>query len=142
MHNPVVVKESFTINRKALWDIITQQQHMTQWFFENIPDFKAEVGFATAFDVKSGTRIFPHRWKIMEVIPLNIIVYDWKYEGFHGHSIVTFEMEEKPGGSSLTVTHKNTEPYPQNIPEFSRESCLGGWNYFIKERLKSYLSQD
>jgi uncharacterized protein YndB with AHSA1/START domain len=138
-NNPVVVNESFSISRKKLWDIITQPHHMTKWFFENIPNFMAEVGFETAFDVKSDTRVFPHQWKITEVIPHQKIVYDWHYEGYDGRSIVSFELEDDGLNTQLVVTHINTQPYDESIPEFKQESCNQGWNYFIKDRLKSYI---
>lgn len=32
------------------------------------------------------------------------------------------------------------ESFPQNTPEFKRESCVGRWGYFIKHRLKNYLN--
>ena len=33
------------------------------------------------------------------------------------------------------------ESFPQDIPEFSRMSCLGGWTYFINQSLKEYLEK-
>ena len=31
------------------------------------------------------------------------------------------------------------EDFPEDIPEFSRESCNKGWEYFIQNRLKVFL---
>ena len=42
---------------------------MRQWYFENIPAFKAEVGFETQFEIHNQGRIFPHRWKVTKVVP-------------------------------------------------------------------------
>jgi len=41
----------------------------------------------------------------------------------------------------LTLTTQITEDFDDSIPEFKRESCIGGWNYFLKERLFNYLKQ-
>lgn len=43
--------------------------------------------------------------------------------------------------SKLILTHQVTETFPQNIEEFKRESCTGGWNWFIKKSLKEYLEK-
>jgi hypothetical protein len=32
------------------------------------------------------------------------------------------------------------EDFPDDIPEFDRESCQSGWNYLISESLSSYLT--
>ena len=60
---PIIVGESFGVSPDDLWDAITQLNQMTQWFFENIPDFKPEVGFKTSFIVESGNRQFNHLWE-------------------------------------------------------------------------------
>lgn len=112
---------------------------MVQWFFENIPDFEASIGFETQFVVENEGRIFPHQWKIMEVHPQRKIAYNWKYEGYEGDSTVSFELATIPTGTQLTLTHEVLESFREDIPEFSRESCEGGWNYFIKEKLKAFI---
>lgn len=112
---------------------------MKQWFFENIPSFKAEVGFKTAFNVQAPSRDFLHQWEIIEVIPYKKIVYSWKYENISGEGIVTFELIEENNQTKLILTNEGLENFPQQYPEFARESCIEGWNYFIKQRLKEYL---
>jgi len=34
---------------------------------------------------------------------------------------------------------KVTEPFPGDIPEFTRDGCLGGWKYFITISLPGFL---
>jgi hypothetical protein len=48
---PIVVQQSFNVPKAMLWDAITKRDQMIQWFFEDIPEFKAEVGFTTQFNV-------------------------------------------------------------------------------------------
>ncbi len=112
---------------------------MTQWFFEDITSFKPEVGFETEFNVMSHSRNFLHQWKLTEVIPNKKIIYNWKYGGYSGDSFVIFELFEKENHVKLILTHKVVESFLVDIPEFSRESCLEGWNYFIRKRLQEYL---
>ncbi len=112
---------------------------MTQWFFENIKNFEPTVNFETQFVVRNEDRIFTHLWKVTEVIPGKKITYNWKYKEYAGDSFVTFELSKKSNKTELKLTHTVTEEFQDDIPEFSRESCLGGWNYFIGESLNNYL---
>jgi len=139
MANPIIVKQKFTISRERLWQIITEPTLMRQWFFAEIPDFKAEVGFQTRFNVDAGERQFMHLWEIVEVKLKSTIVYDWRYEGYIGQGNVKFELEDVDGGSILVVTSAGMESFPQDVPEFSRESCEGGWKYFINEKLVEFV---
>jgi len=139
--DPIVVRQVFETSRENVWNAITRIDEMKQWYFGNIPSFKPEVDFETCFEVKVEDRIFTHLWKVSEVIPLQKIRYNWKFEEYPGDSFVTFELLEEGQHIELTVTAEITEDFPPDIPEFTRESGLNGWNYFIKNRLKEYLSK-
>lgn len=114
---------------------------MVQWFFDNIPGFKPEVGFSTEFAVQSEERTFTHIWKIIEVIPNKKITYTWQYKEYAGESVSIFEIFEQDDNILLRVTCEGLESFPQEIPEFSRESCQGGWDYFTN-RLHLYLNKN
>lgn len=137
--NPVVVQQNFHVSVNRLWKAISELEDMKLWFFNNIEDFSAEVGFKTLFTVTSGERNFMHLWEITEVIPMEKIVYSWKYKDYEGESFVCFETFISESGSCLRLTHNVIKNFPQSIPEFTRESCLTGWEYFICGRLKSFL---
>lgn len=139
---PVVVQQTYNASAKEVWNAITQPDLMRQWYFNNIPDFKAEVGFETQFDVESESRVFPHKWKVMDVIPGRRIQYTWSYDGFSGDGFVVFEVQEQDGSTQLTLTCTTVEDFPDDIPEFKRENCVAGWEYFIQQSLKSFLDGD
>jgi uncharacterized protein YndB with AHSA1/START domain len=136
---PVVVEQNFDRSIEDLWNALVRVDEMRQWYFDNIPDFQPEPGFTTEFVVKSDTREFPHQWLVTEVIPGCRIVYNWIYKGYEGDADAIFELEGDSRKSHLRVTMKVLADFPDEIPEFARESCLGGWNYFIGESLKAYL---
>ena len=136
---PVIVEQDFEKSTSVVWNAITDVDEMRNWYFDNIPDFKAEVGFNTQFLVESGGRRFVHLWEVTEVETLNKVVYNWKFEGYPGDSYVSFEVSGDDESSQLRVTAEVQESFPRNIPEFTRESCMGGWTYFINQRLKAYL---
>jgi len=139
---PIIVEANYSTSVEKVWEAINQLEKMQQWFFENIESFQAEVGFETSFAVQSYERTFTHLWKVKEVIPLKKISYHWSYEEYSGDGFVEFEIFEKENGTQLRLTNIITEDYPNDVPEFKRESCIGGWNYFLGERLKEFLEKE
>lgn len=137
--DPVIIEQSFNVDIQTVWNSITRIELMRKWYFENIPAFRPEVGFETQFNVVSEDRNFLHLWKVTEVVPGKKISYNWKYDNYQGDSFVVFELSEQFNMTKLKLTHQVLENFPDSIPEFSRESCIGGWIYFIKNRLKEYL---
>ena len=142
VHEPIIeVKQNFNTSIETVWNAITNVNEMRLWFFDNIPEFEPVVGFKTKFTVTNEKRVFPHLWEVTEVISFQKIVYNWKYEGYPGNSYVTFNLSEENNQTVLTLTTKVVEDFPDEIPEFKRESCVSGWNYFIKSNLVNYLNQ-
>jgi uncharacterized protein YndB with AHSA1/START domain len=136
---PVVVEQWFDCQIGKVWDAITKPEQMRQWFFENLPAFDPVTGFETCFDVRVEDRIFPHVWRLTEVLPGKGFTIDWSYSGYPGRALVRFELSDEGGKTRLKLTNEVTENFPGNIPEFTRESCLQGWTWFIQKSLKNYL---
>ena len=137
--DPIIVEEYFDANPESVWSAITDVEQMRVWFFENIPDFKPVVGFSVEFDVDAGERRFLHQWEITKVVPGKLIEYNWKYGGYAGDAIVIFEVIPVNGSTMLRLTNIVVEDFQEGVSEFERESCIGGWTYFIKQSLKEYL---
>ena len=138
---PIIVEESFNKSAEIVWKAITQLDQMKEWYFDNIPEFKTQVGFVTQFNVIAPSRDFLHIWKIIEVIPFQKIVYNWTFKDCFGSADVSFELFEIDNKTLLRVTNKVIENFDEDIPEFKRESCQAGWNYFIKDSLNNYLNK-
>ncbi|MDT0607409.1 SRPBCC family protein [Croceitalea rosinachiae] len=139
---PVIVEQLFKTTRENVWNALTQLDEMRQWFFPNIEAFEAKPGFKTDFTVKSEERIFPHLWEVLEVIPHHKMVQEWKYGGYDGLCTITFELYKDAENTLLKVTATVLEDFPDDIPEFKRESCVVGWKYFINESLKDYIENE
>jgi len=137
---PIIVEELFDRDLESVWNAITEAEQMRKWFFEEIPVFKPVVGFEVEFNVDTGSKSFLHQWKITKVIPRKLIEYNWKYGGYSGDSFVSFELIQKNDSTKLKLTHVVTEDFQEDVPEFERESGIAGWQYFIKKRLKNYLT--
>ena len=139
---PIIVEQTFNSSIEKVWNSITLINEMRQWYFNNIPSFKSEVGFETQFNVQSQDRNFLHMWKVTEVVPLKIITYNWKYQNYPGDSVVEFELFKLNELTKLRLTHHILEKFPEDIPEFTRESGIEGWKFFIKKSLKEYLDKN
>ena len=138
---PIIVEQTFNTSVDIVWNSITEIDKMRQWYFENIPSFKPEVGFEIRFNVQSQDRNFLHIWKVTEVVPLKKIVYNWRYENYPGDSLVKFELFEDNNSTKLRLTHQVLENFPDDIPEFKRESGVEGWTFFIRKSLKKFLEK-
>lgn len=140
MKTPVLVEQKFNVPSKEVWEAITVLDKMHTWYFNNIPAFKTEVGFETAFLIENEGRSFTHLWKITEVIPFKKITYEWRFNEYPSVlGTVSFEIFEEKKGTNLRVTNYGIETFPRDVPEFTRESCQAGWEYFINQNLKKFL---
>lgn len=138
---PVIVNQHFQVDEKVLWKAITDVNEMRLWFFKEIPQFNPEPGFSTEFVIENEGRQFTHLWKIIEVDPVKRIVYDWSYREYPGRGKVIFQIDKLEKGCSLTLINEVTEDFSDDIPEFQRSSCQGGWEYFIQQQLPAYLTK-
>ncbi len=136
---PVVVQQTYQTPVAKVWKAITDVGQMRKWYFDTIRDFRAEVGFETAFDVQCEGNVYPHLWKVTEVISQQTLAYQWRYGGYVGDSVVTWQLSETPDGPELTLTHTIHQPFPQDLDVLSRESCLAGWQSFLQNSLKAFL---
>ena len=134
----IVIEKKYACSRNALWQALVDPAKMRQWFFPDIPDFRAETGFCTEFMVDAGERQFLHQWEVTEVVPGEKIAYRWRYAGYDGAAQSVFELSGDNNSCTLRLGFPVEEDFPDEIPEFTREACLGGWEYFTGE-LASFL---
>jgi uncharacterized protein YndB with AHSA1/START domain len=113
---PIIVEQTFNSSIDRVWKAITDVNLMRKWYFPDISSFKPETGFETQFNVKNQGRNFLHKWKVIEVLPLEKITYKWEYGGYRGDSLVKFELLDEKNLIRLRLTHKVLEDFPQNIP--------------------------
>ncbi|WP_452222977.1 SRPBCC family protein [Lacinutrix chionoecetis] len=137
---PIEIEHNFKVGKERLWEAITNPVQMRVWYFDNIPEFKPEVGFKTAFSVKSDDRVFPHVWQVTQVIPQEQITYSWTFEGYEGKSSTCFTIKQDKGNSILYLKAIVLKDFPDTIPEFKRESGVAGWQYLITQQLDTYLN--
>lgn len=139
-NEPVVVEQAFDAPIPMVWKAITDKDQMRQWFFDPMTEFEPEIGFETQFNVRCEGKDYLHMWKVTDVVPEQRISYEWRYGGYPGDSVVTWELSGGGDGTTLKLTHTGHETI-QGDPIFSKENCAAGWTYLVQESLKSFLEK-
>ena len=134
------ISYTYEVAPAIVWNAIANHADMIQWYFPNIPEFEAVEGFKTAFLIENEGRKFTHTWEVIDVVPGQRLDYTWMFPEYAGLSKSLFLLEPSGEGTKLTIEVDVLEDFPDGIPEFNRESCEGGWHYFLGERLMSFLS--
>lgn len=135
---PVTVTETFQCSAETLWKALSDDTQMRAWYFDNIPQFEPRLGFKTEFSIENEDRVFTHCWEVVAAVPNEKLSYKWSYAEYPGEAVIHFLLSGS-NPTQLVVTMDVIADFPDDIPEFDRESCQGGWNYFIGESLSNYL---
>ena len=48
----IQIEKTFPIPREKLWKALTDHRQMQQWYFKELKDFNAEIGFQTSFSLE------------------------------------------------------------------------------------------
>jgi len=133
------IETTYQATLQIVWKAITNKEEMKLWYFD-LPEFKPEVG--TEFRFMGGPaedRQYQHICLVMEVIPDQKIAYSWRYDGYEGNTLVTFELFDEGSQTRLKLIHEGLETFPADNPDFARENFAEGWNWIIGTSLKEFL---
>lgn len=108
-NEPIIIERIYSATVTKMWKALTGKDQLKDWFFE-MDEFKVEKGFEFRF-IAYGETLYPHLCKIMEVIPDKKLSYDWRYEGWEGSSLVTFELSDEEGKARMKFTHDGLEAF-------------------------------
>lgn len=138
--NKVNVLKEIILNSKVskVWKALTDREEMQKWYFD-IKEFKPEVGFEFNFTAGDDKRTFLHICKITKIVPQQMISYTWRYDGYEGESVVTFELFPEGEKTRLKLTHTGIETFKG--PDFAKENFEHGWNHIIGTSLKEYFEK-
>jgi len=79
---------------------------------------------------------------VTEVIAGKRIAYTWRYEGYEGDSLVTWELFEDRGKTRLRLTHSGLHTFPANVPDLAKSNFEMGWNQIVGESLRLWLASE
>lgn len=124
-----------------VWDAITKKEQMKEWYFD-LAEFHAEPGFEFSFEAGNPNCLYLHLCKVTESIPNKKLAYTWKYSGYEGDSLVTFELFDEGGKTRVVFTHSGLETFPESNPDLARHNFDEGWTWNIQKSLKEYLENN
>ncbi|HUM67185.1 MAG TPA: SRPBCC domain-containing protein [Chitinophagaceae bacterium] len=134
---PIVIERTFNVSPTRLWQALTKSEQMKQWYFD-LPGFKAEPGYEFSFYAGRDEKKFLHLCKVIEVIPGKKLTHSWRYDGYPGDSIVSFELFPEGENTRLRLTHSGLETFGDN-PDFAKSNFVEGWTNIIVKRLQKHL---
>ena len=117
-----------------VWEAISDQDQISAWFIQ--ADFKAEIGYEYTFKHEDTTVT----GKVLESDPVTNLVYTWIVGGTEVETEVRWTLEEKDGGTLLTIRHTGFENYSEETAVSMFSSTQKGWDAVIKE-LTTFLSE-
>lgn len=125
-----------------VWKAITDKELMKEWYFD-LAEFKTEPGFEFRFlGGPPDGKQWMHICVIKEVIPGSKLVHSWRYEGYPGDSIVTFELTPlEKNKTKLKLTHAGLNTFPASEPELHADNFARGWTQIIGISLPEFLSK-
>ena len=138
-NEPVIVERVYNAPIGKVWKALTDNNEIKQWYFQ-LADFKPEVGFKFEFTggPDDGSQ-YLHLCEITEIVEGKKLAYTWRYDGYPGNSVVSWELFEQGDKTLLKLTHTGLESFAANGSDFAKTSFNGGWNYFVNDALKNYL---
>jgi uncharacterized protein YndB with AHSA1/START domain len=137
---PVIKEVLLNAPVSRVWKAITDKEDMKHWYFD-LAEFKPEVGFEFQFTGENEGRKWLHLCKITEVVPNKKLAYSWRYDGYPGNSIVSFELSPEGDKTRLKLTHEGLETFPSDVPDFAKKNFIAGWEEIIGTSIKKYVEQ-
>lgn len=138
-NEPFIIERELNAPIEKVWNAITDSNAMKQWYFD-FKEFKPEVGFEFQFYGGTEDNQYLHLCRITEVVPGTKLAYSWRYDGYEGNSIVTFELFSEGNKTKIRLTHEGLDSFPA-MPDFARENFAMGWTQIIGRSLKDYVEK-
>lgn len=140
-NKPFEIERTYPAPVAAVWKALTDREEMKKWYFD-LKAFEPVPGFEFRFwggpDEKSQ---YLHICVVTDVIPEKKIAYSWRYDGYEGDTLVSFELFEENSQTRLKLTHSGLETFPASQPDFARANFIEGWTSIIGTSLKEYLER-
>src|SRR4051794_18323731 len=135
---PFVIERTYNAPVDRVWKALTDKEQMKQWYF-TIPEFKPEVGAEFQFTSPDDPKQYLHLSRVTEIVEGKKISYTWRYDGFAGDSLVTFELFPEGDKTRLKLTHAGLDTFPAENPDFAARNFEMGWTHITGISLKEFV---
>jgi uncharacterized protein YndB with AHSA1/START domain len=136
-NEPLVLERTFDAPVALVWKALTEVDDIKHWSFD-IREFEPRVGFEFQFYGEGKGVKYSHLCRITEVVPNKKLAYTWRYEGYAGDSLVTFELFAEGSRTRVRLTHAGLETFPA-IAAFARKNFTEGWTQLVGSNLKTFV---
>ena len=140
--NGLRLKKIYNTSAEMLWQIITEREHLKQWYFDFADDWQLKIG--QVFEWSAGdteSKQWLHRGVMLDIIPNQKLVHSWEYPGYSGTSVVTWELHPIDAKTTeLHFSHIFTIPFDEKEPAFKRENFEMGWSHILNISLQDYIT--
>ena len=136
---PIIVEKVVNAPVSRVWQAITDKKQMKEWYFD-IPAFEAKVGSEFRFESGPDDRMYVHVIRITEVIVNKKLQHSWRYDGYEGDSIVTWELTDMGGKTKVKLTHTGLETFPK-IADLDRKNFEAGWKEIVGTHLPEFTEK-
>lgn len=137
----IKIERVFDSPIEKVWTALTDNARIKQWYFD-FEEFRPEVGFEFRFHGghEDGVQ-YLHVCVIKEVIEGRKLAYSWRYDGYAGDSLVSFELFPEGDKTRLVLTHEGIETFDASNKDFAKGNFVEGWTYIVNTGLKEYLEK-
>jgi uncharacterized protein YndB with AHSA1/START domain len=138
LEEPLVVERTFDAPVALVWKALVEPDSIRQWSFD-MKGFAPKVGAEFEFTGGDPKGVqYLHRCKVTAVVPEKKLAYTWRYEGYAGDSLVSFELFPEGQGTRVRLTHEGLETFPK-IAAFERKNFMAGWTQIVGTSLKNFV---
>jgi len=136
METPFQFEQVYNAPLETVWQALTDENKMRQWYFPQLIQFKPVVGFQFVF-ANDGSP-YQKEWRVTKVETGRLLAHTWMYKGYPGSSEVRFELYEEGDKTRLKLTHTGLSSFPGD-PHFARSRFENGWKQILATNLKALL---
>lgn len=139
METPFKFKQVYDAPIAKVWQALTDENKMREWYFPQLREFKPVAG--TAFIFADDGSSYQKEWRVTKVEEGRVLAHSWVYKGYPGSSEVTFELFEEGDKTRLALTHTGLASFPHD-PHFARSRFEDGWKQLLGSNLKYHLAKN
>jgi uncharacterized protein YndB with AHSA1/START domain len=140
-NEPFVIERILNASAEKVWAAITDPAQMKEWYFD-LPGFKAEAGYTFQFEGGDPAgKIYLHLCTVTEVVMNQRLSYTWRYDGYEGDSLVSFELFAEGESTRIKLTHAGLETFPASNPDLAKENFAAGWTDIIGRSLVAFVEK-
>ncbi len=142
-HESIKMERIFDASSALMWEALTDDERLKQWYMDFKGKFKAEVGHIVEFEAGPPEgKQWLHRVEVLEVIENKKLAHTWSYPGYSGKAILTWELTEQGVGKTLLKMNFDfIELFDPNEDALHRSNFEAGWSELIDTNLANYIKQ-